>query len=426
MNILIVGARGFLGGHLAATLLARGHHVRCVARTPPGPLAPPSGQATWVAADFATDLTEGDWLPHLAGIDAVVNTAGIFREGPGSSFESVHIRGPAALFGACATRQIHRAVQVSAVGADAHAESAYHLSKREGDAAVLVTLASASVAQPSLVFGPDGASSRLFLAWASLPLIPVPAGTQWVQPIHVDDVTEALVTLVETIGHEGQRVALVGPQPLTWRDYLAALRQGLGLGPARFLPIPQPLVALAARLAGMVRGSLFDPESWRMLQRGNTADPSAVSRLLGRAPRAPQAFVPDALREPLRQRARLDTLLPMMRILLASVWLVTAVVSLGVYPVEDSLALLARVGLEGDLARLALLGAAGTDFALGLATLCWSGRRLWWAQMALIGFYTFMISIWLPEYWAHPYGPVLKNLPILGVLVLLLSFEERR
>ncbi|HVF63461.1 MAG TPA: DoxX-like family protein, partial [Casimicrobiaceae bacterium] len=31
-----------------------------------------------------------------------------------------------------------------------------------------------------------------------------------------------------------------------------------------------------------------------------------------------------------------------------------------------------------------------------------------------------------PEFWAHPYGPVLKNLPILALLVLLAVLEERR
>jgi hypothetical protein len=116
----------------------------------------------------------------------------------------------------------------------------------------------------------------------------------------------------------------------------------------------------------------------------------------------------------------------MLRLLLTCVWLVTAVVSLAVYPLQDSLAMLARVGFEGDLARLMLVGASGFDFALGIATLAWPRRRLWWAQMALIAFYTVVISIWLPEQWAHPFGPVLKNLPIIGVLIVLLTFEERR
>jgi nucleoside-diphosphate-sugar epimerase len=429
MNILIVGARGFLGRHLAASLEARGHRVLRGARTLPaqgahgGPVGSIPG---WVQADFERDTAAADWLPRLQGVDAVVNAAGIFHERPGSSFECAHIKGPAALFEACAALGIARAVHISAIGADAHAQSPYHLSKREGDRAVLLIHPRVTVVQPSLVFGPDGDSSRVFLAMACLPVIPVPAGRQWVQPIHVADAVQALVVLLETIGHDGGRVALVGPSAVTWRAYLEALRKGMGLGPARFLPVPHALVELAAGLGGLLGSSLIDRHSWHMLRRGNTGDASAISALLDGPPRAPSAFVSGQAREPLRALARLSVLLPVLRWTLAMVWIVTAVVSAAVYPLQDSLALLARVGLQGDLARLMLFGAAGADLALGLATLCWPRRSLWWAQIGLIVFYTAVISIWLPEYWAHPYGPVLKNLPILGVLMLLLAFEERR
>ena len=420
MNILIVGARGFLGRHLARALQARGHHVRHGGRA-----RPPASSQDWVPADFSQDTQVRDWVPRLDKVDAVANTAGIFRERGRQRFGDVHISGPAALFGACALLHVPRALHVSAVGADDQAASPYHLSKHEGDKAVRVIHQPTAIVQPSLVYGPDGASSRLFLALACLPLIPVPAGTQWVQPIHVDDAAQAMARLLDTPGHEAQRISLVGPEPIAWRDYLAALRQGLGLGPARFLPVPHALVALGARPASLLPGALIDMHSWRMLQRGNTADASGVTRLLGQAPRPPQAFVRPDEQAALRTRARLDTLLPMLRALLAAVWLVTAVVSLGIYPVADSLALLARVGLEGPLAPVMLAGAAGTDFALGMATLLWPRRRLWWAQIALIGFYTAVISLFLPEFWAHPYGPVLKNLPIIGTLIVLLAFEER-
>src|SRR6059058_4772759 len=103
-----------------------------------------------------------------------------------------------------------------------------------------------------------------------------------------------------------------------------------------------------------------------------------------------------------------------MRLTLAAVWITAGVVSLGLYPVADSLALLARTGLTGKLAYVALYVAALLDLALGIATLALRRRRLLWlGQMALIAGYTAIISVWLPEQWLHPYGPVVKNLPIL-------------
>jgi len=54
------------------------------------------------------------------------------------------------------------------------------------------------IVRPSLVFGTDGASVETFMTLATLPVIPIP-GTrdQQVQPIHVDDLTAAVVAMVQ-------------------------------------------------------------------------------------------------------------------------------------------------------------------------------------------------------------------------------------
>ena len=45
-------------------------------------------------------------------------------------------------------------------------------------------------------------------------------------------------------------------------------------------------------------------------------------------------------------------------------------------------------------------------------------------QLALILFYTIVISFRLPEFWLHPYGPLLKNLPMLAAIWLLYELEK--
>ena len=88
--------------------------------------------------------------------------------------------------------------------------------------------------------------------------------------------------------------------------------------------------------------------------------------------------------------------------------------------------LLERAGVPAALRPLALYGAAALDLALGIASLLLRRRRwLWLAQIALILGYTAIITIRLPEFWLHPYGPVLKNLPMLAALWLLLELERR-
>jgi hypothetical protein len=126
-------------------------------------------------------------------------------------------------------------------------------------------------------------------------------------------------------------------------------------------------------------------------------------------------------------QARLAWLLPLLRLSIALVWIVTGLLSFGLYPVQDSYALLARLGITGALAPLMLYGAAALDLALGVATLVLRRRvLLWWMQIALMLGYMVLITWALPEFWLHPFGPILKNLPMLVAVGLLLALEEPR
>jgi len=72
-----------------------------------------------------------------------------------------------------------------------------------------------------------------------------------------------------------------------------------------------------------------------------------------------------------------------------------------------------------------LYGAALFDLLLGLGTLGLARRRwLWLMQLALIGFYTIVIALRLPEFLVHPYGPLTKNLPMLAAIWLLYELEK--
>jgi uncharacterized protein YbjT (DUF2867 family) len=411
MRILITGASGFIGRRLVDSLRAAGHTVV---------------EATRRDADFTRDLDAAAWLPRLAGIDAVINAVGILREHGDQTFERVHVRAPQALFAACVAAGVRRVIQISALGAERGA-SGYFRSKRAADEYLALLPLDWTIVQPSLVFGVGGASARLFTMMASLPLVPLPgSGRQQVQPIHVDDVVRALTELVTRHDFAGRRVALVGPEALTLREFLARLRLVLGLSTARFLSIPLSLMRAAATVAQISPRSLLDRDSLAMLEAGNTADVADTRELLGGRPRSVEQFLAADVRGCMAQRAQLEWLLPLLRWSIAAVWIWTGIVSLGLFPRDASLALLARTGITGALADVALYGAAALDLILGAATLLMRRRRLLWiTQFALILTYTVIITIELPEFWLHPYGPILKNLPLLACIALLYRLEAR-
>lgn len=427
MRILLTGASGFLGRHLLSALLARGHHVICAVRNPQAFSGQPVQALT---CDFTRDHGPQDWLPRLAGVDLVINAVGIIREQGGQTFEAIHHQAPAALFRACVQAGVKRVIQISALGADDAAESRYHLSKKRADDVLAALPLYSSIAQPSVVYGSDGASARLFTTLASLPVLMLPGGgRQAIQPIHIDDLVQALVALVESDvpRPRAQRIALVGPQALTLAGFLQRLGTSMHAGKPLILPLPLWIARSGALLAARIPGSLLDSETLAMLERGNTADPAATIALLGHPPRRVEDFIASQNARMVWIQANLNWLLPLLRMSIALVWIVTGVISFGIYPVQDSFELLHRTGVPEALQPLMLYGAAALDLAIGMAILLLKRRRrlLWLLQLLLIAFYTVVISVKLPEFWLHPYGPVLKNLPLLAAIVLLMQLENK-
>ena len=419
MVVFITGASGFIGRAVVIALRAEGHRV-VEGRRGRGSGVP----GDVIKVDFTRDFDPEIWRPRLIGVDAVVNAVGIIRQRGTQTFDALHFRAPRALFAACIEAGVSRVIQLSALGADQHATSAYHRSKLRADDFLAGLSVSSAIVQPSLVYGAGGESARLFNTLASLPLIPLPgSGSQRVQPIHIDDLVACVVALLERERWCTGRLPLVGPEAITLREYLGDLRQALGAPPARFINVPRAWVQAAATIGEVIPGVLLDKETWAMLERGNVADVSDTKRLLGAMPRSPKQFIVPSMAAPIRQQAYLNWLLPLLRLAIATMWIVTGIVSLAVYPLAESYVLLARTGITGTLATVALISSAALDLALGIATLVAPARALWWCQIALIIGYTAIISWYLPEFWAHPYGPVLKNLPILAALLLLAMLD---
>lgn len=111
----------------------------------------------------------------------------------------------------------------------------------------------------------------------------------------------------------------------------------------------------------------------------------------------------------------------LLRLSVAAVWLLTAAASLA-YPHEQSIALLERVGLRGNIADMALYAGIAMDVLMGVLSLLnfrSLQKWLWPLQGGVIIVYSLIIAVCLPDYALHPFGVLIKNLPILAILWLL-------
>lgn len=422
MKILLCGANGFIGRHLGVELERAGHTlVRGVHQSR-------SAQAPSVVVDYAQDADVETWvkrLQELGPFDLVINAVGLFRESVDARFATIHRDAPIALFKAAERCGVKGIVQISALGG--MEATPYLQSKREADAYLQQSRSPHLIVRPSLVVGLDGASSRFFRCLASLPIIGLPgAGQQLLQPVHIDDLCRAIVVWVSDNNRRSQVLNAVGPQPISYRDMLACYRTAMNLPKALYLPIPMEVMRLVARVAGLFPASPLTTESLLLLERGSAGPATEFAALLGSPPKGPAQWFADIPARLLAAEAITAWGLSLLRITLAQVWLITGLLSLGIYPVKSSLVLLAPLGLHGALALVVLYSAAVLDLLMAALTVFRPSRGLWLSQIVLIVGYSALIACALPEFYLHPFGPILKNLPILAVLITLYAQQNHQ
>jgi uncharacterized protein YbjT (DUF2867 family) len=425
VKVLIAGATGFIGSRLANALAAAGHEVVCASRH--GDELPP-GCARHARLDYSALPGSLELQRMVSGCEVVINAVGILRSRGSQTFGALHEAGPRALFAACSAAGVRRVIQISALGAEPGALSGYHRSKHAADRFLMDLPLDWVVVQPSLVYGAGGSSAGLFDMLATMPVIPLPAGgNQRVQPVHVDDVVAAVRKLAESPAPLRFVLPVAGPEPMALKEFLGDLRSALGKPRTLMITVPHTLMRFGAAIGNYLPGAMLDSETYAMLGRGSVANATPFTQWLGRPPRPVARFVPAAERDAHRVSAALSWLAPLLRIGVATMWLIAAIVSMGLYPVDDSLRLLRDIGVTPALAPILLMGAIAIDLAFGILTLLPKRHRwLWTAQIAVVITYTLIISWRLPELWLEPFGPVAKNLPILVMLLLLQQFERRR
>lgn len=422
MRILLTGATGFIGSSIMVALQNNGHEViACVHCTK---LRLPAGTHA-IVVDYMRDLTAAAWLPRLAGVEVVINAVGILREGTQTAFAELHHLAPRALFQACEQSGVGRVIQISALGADAGAVSRYYHTKQAADNDLRASTLAWTIVQPSVVFGPRGASTLLFLRLASLPVIPlVGRGEQRMQPIHIDDLVAMVIKLIEHGRAIKQTVVAVGPVAISMRTMLAVYRKSLGLGKAIMLPVPLVLIRLAARAGDVLKNGALSTETLRMLLNGNTGPVAETQAILGYAPRALNDFITMDVANTLRVQAVWSWLRPLLLASIAMVWLMAGVMS-WVFAHDQGLALLAMLGLSSDLAAGVFITACSVNIILGVATLLVPGRGLWWTQLVVMVVYTFTLSWVAPALWVDPFGALVKNLPLAVVLLGLIAVPAK-
>ncbi|MDE3209012.1 MAG: NAD(P)H-binding protein, partial [Pseudomonadota bacterium] len=286
MNILICGASGFVGSHLARSLQQAGHQVLRGVRNP--------RSSHDIHIDYTRDTTPEAWLPRLKTCSVVINAVGALRNTPGSPLQKLHDEAPSALFSAAAASGIRHLVQISALGVGRGLNTPYFSTKLHAEARLQGLPASVKwlCLRPSVIFGQGGSSTRLFLTLAKLPVHMLPAGGKsLLQPVHIDDIAQAVLIWINNEPSSSLTLDAVGAEATTLAGMLDAYRHQMGFSPALHVSIPALLTRMAARCGDFIPASPLCSDTLNMLLLDNTSPADPFTNHLGHLPRSFRQFI---------------------------------------------------------------------------------------------------------------------------------------
>jgi len=411
MRVLVAGASGFIGRHLAHALQNAGHEVVALVRREDASVKLLAARVERCDLESATVTS---LIPRLEGVECVVNLAGVFADGAGQSTR-VNESGAEALFEACEKARVRRVIHFSALGADDQ-RTPFARTKFAGERALMARDVDWIILRPSIVLGPSSSGTGgLIRGLAAQPLLPMEEAGH-IDAVRLDDVVETVLRLVDaqTPGH--RVLDLVGPERLTFAEIVARYREWLGWPRARLVRAPRWAMGLAY-FFGDIAGAL----GWRSpirssarteLSRGAIGDGALWNATTGVKARSLNEMLADApatLED--RRFAQFYFLKPVIFAITGSFWIGTGIISLTI-GYDIGVALL-REGGMGALSGPSVIAGGWADILIGLGVIFRPTARLaLWGAILISLFYAVAGTIVLPRLWEDPIGPMLKIWPI--------------
>ncbi|MBN3858358.1 complex I NDUFA9 subunit family protein [Paraburkholderia sp. Ac-20340] len=246
--IAVIGGSGFIGSHLVNALVEAGKDVRVAARRRAS-----ASHLTLLPIDvIETDVTDPVALASfLEGTDAVINLIGTLHGGHGNpygaGFAKLHVELPTKIVAACESKNVHRLIHLSAIGADPRGPSMYLRSKGDGEKAVhAATAVATTILRPSVVFGPeDNFLNRFAVLQKLFPMIPLGMPDAKFQPVYVGDVSKAIVNVLDLDAASGHTYELGGPTVYTLEQLVQYCGEVVGKH-ARIVRLPNAFARLQA------------------------------------------------------------------------------------------------------------------------------------------------------------------------------------
>lgn len=225
-RLFVTGASGFIGHHLLRRLSPDQYQrVYCLTRSEP-PLEISQMENVEVIRGSLTDVER--YREILEQVDAVIHLAAVTGKARPDAYFRVNTEGTRILIKQCQEAGVRRFMHVSTIAAKFPnlSQYPYARSKLEAEEIVRSSNLRYTIIRPTIVVGKGATIWHRLQQMASGPLIPVPGdGSVQIQPIHVDDLVDSILALLDQDGFYNETLELGGPEVLTIEELLRRIHQ---------------------------------------------------------------------------------------------------------------------------------------------------------------------------------------------------------
>ncbi|HID34387.1 MAG TPA: SDR family NAD(P)-dependent oxidoreductase [Anaerolineae bacterium] len=305
LTILVTGATGFIGGHLARRLVQEGARVRALVRSP---------RKAAALADLGIEIIPGD-ITDRDGVRRATRGASIVyhaaawadEQGDRDAVWAVNVTGTQHMVDAAIAEGVARFIHLSSCAVYGSRqqmdidESApprmtgrvYHDSKVAAEEVVFAAYRDHGlpvvVARPSQVYGPGSPqfTIRVIEAVKGGKVILVDGGKHFFKPIYIDNLIDALVLCATVDEAVGEALNLTDGGPVPWKDFFAAYGRMVGVTSFPSAPYPAAYVyAIFKEIMSKVTGkrSSINREVVKTFRSHNSFSNAKARRILGWEP----------------------------------------------------------------------------------------------------------------------------------------------
>jgi nucleoside-diphosphate-sugar epimerase len=248
VKVLVTGATGFTGGHLARALARRGYDVRALVRDDTRGADLARAGVILVPGDL-TDASSR--VRALEGVEVVYNIAALYRQAglAESTYRRVNALAVGDLVAAAAGARVRRIVHCSTVGVHGDIEhppadedaplrpgDVYQDTKVEGErlarAAADRTGIELTIARPSGIYGPgDRRLLKLFRGVARRRFVVLGDGRIFYHLTYIDDLVEGFRLCGEAAAAAGRTYILAGGEVSTLNELVSLIAEEAGVPP---------------------------------------------------------------------------------------------------------------------------------------------------------------------------------------------------